>query len=54
MTKIEALQMIDSHKNKLINLVDMLCWTWLRVIVDAIPKDEWEKYVGSAMEILAR
>jgi len=54
MTKQQALNLIDNHKNALVNPVDMLRWTWLRVIVLKIPEDEWERYVEAAVEVLSR
>lgn len=53
MTKTEAVALIDAHKNKLINPVEMLDWTWLRVIINQIPDDQWENHVLAATEILA-
>lgn len=52
MTKEEAINIIDLHKNSIINAVDLLNWTWLRVIVNQISKDEWERYVEKATEVL--
>jgi hypothetical protein len=54
MTKDEALALIDGHKNKLINPVEMLHWTWLRVIILKIPDEDWERYVGNATETMTR
>ncbi len=54
MTKLEALNLIDRHKNKLINPVDMLHWTWLRVIILQIPDDQWDHFVGQATEVLSQ
>jgi hypothetical protein len=54
MTKTEALQLIDDHKNALIDPVEMLHWTWLRVIILQIPDDDWERYAASATEVLSR
>ena len=54
MRKQEALDLIDVHKNKLINPVEMLHWTWLRVIILTTTDKEWEELVGRAMEILAK
>jgi hypothetical protein len=52
--KEEALKLIDDHKNKLINPVEMLHWTWLRVIILKIPDDQWDAYVGQATETLSK
>lgn len=54
MTKQEALDMIDNHKNKLINPVEMLHWTWLRVIILKIPDESWDKYLEEAVTVLSR
>lgn len=54
MRKAEAIEMIDKHKNALINPVEMLHWTWLRVIVLSIPDEDWDKYVGKAADILTK
>jgi hypothetical protein len=54
MTKTEALQLIDDHKNKMVNPMEMLRWTWLRVIVLQISEEDWERYLTSAVEVLAR
>jgi hypothetical protein len=54
MTKTEALQMIDNHKNKLVHPAELLRWTWLRVILLKIPEDEWEKYVEDAVVTLSQ
>ncbi len=54
MTKQHALDLIDKHKNALVNPVEMLHWTWLRVIVLQIPDIEWDVYRGQAEMILSR
>ena len=54
MTKTEALQLIDAHKNKMVNPVEMLHWTWLRVIILKIPDADWEKYVDDAVVVMSR
>jgi hypothetical protein len=54
MTKKEALELIDNHKNAIINPIELLHWTWLRVIVLKIKDDEWEASVNRAVEVLAR
>lgn len=54
MTKQQALDLIDAHKNQLIDPREMLNWTWLRVIILKIPEEEWENYVGEAVEVLSR
>jgi hypothetical protein len=52
--KDKVLKMIDDHKNKLINPVEMLDWTWLRVIILKIEADEWEELVGRAVETMSK
>lgn len=54
MTKNEALVLIDSHKNKLINPVEMLSWTWLRVIISKIDDDTWKKALGEAADTICK
>jgi hypothetical protein len=54
MKRAEALTLIDDHKNKMINPMEMLTWTWLRVIINQISDEEWEKATWKATEILAR
>jgi hypothetical protein len=54
MRKQNALDLIDAHKNKLVNPVEMLHWTWLRVIILTTTDKEWEELVGRATEILAK
>jgi hypothetical protein len=53
-TKIEAITLIDAHKNALINPVEMLDWTWLRVIIDNIDDMEWAHAVQDATETLSK
>lgn len=54
MKKIEAIKLIDDHKNKMIDPVAMLHWSWLRVIVLQIPEAEWERYLENAIVVLSR
>ena len=54
MTKAYALELIDKHKNSLINPVEMLNWTHLRVIIMSIPDDEWTKAQDKANETLSK
>lgn len=54
MEKATALEMIDAHKNKLLHPVEMLQWTYLRLIVLSIPDEEWTKYVALADDIASR
>lgn len=50
MTKQEALNLIDEHKNKLVDPVEMLNWTWLRMIIAVIPESEWQKAFTEAYD----
>lgn len=53
MTKSRAIELIDNHKNQLIDPREMLDWSWLRVILNQIPDDEWDKATTSAIVILS-
>ena len=54
MTKKEAIELIDNHKNQLINPVEMLHWTWLRVIINHIEDHNWEAASNAAEGVLSR
>ncbi len=54
MTKEQALELIDKHKNSLIDPVEMLKWTHLRVIISMITEDEWIECLLEAGEVLSR
>ena len=54
MTKDEALKMIDNHKNRMVDPVDMLRWTILRVILLKISQEAWDDAVIAAKETLSR
>ena len=54
MTKDEALALIDAHKNALLNPVEMLNWTWLRVIVLNLSDDTWAEALERAHGTLSR
>lgn len=54
MKKEEAMKMIDDHKNKLINPVEMLMWTWLRVIILSLTDEQWDDALGRATATLSR
>lgn len=54
MKKEEAVKLIDDHKNKLINPVEMLHWTWLRVIVNNLSEEAWEQALEKAVETMSR
>ena len=54
MEKKEAIQLIDDHKNQLIDPVAMLHWTWLRVILNNLDDAAWEVAVVKATEIMSR
>lgn len=54
MTREEAIKMIDAHKNKLINPVEMLNWTWLRVIILNLDDKDWERALTETVKALSR
>lgn len=54
MTKQQALDIIDAHKNRLVDPVQLLNWTWLRVIILNIPDEDWDKAVLGAAETLGK
>lgn len=54
MEKSEALKLIDDHKNKLINPVEMLHWTWLRVLILHIDETEWYTALAKAEETMSK
>ena len=54
MTKYLALKVIDEHKNKLIDPIEMLNWVHLRVIIAQIKEEDWDEYVEQAEKILSR
>ena len=54
MTKEAALDLIDDRKNELIDPVEMLNWTWLRVIIDNVSEAAWQQALDDASETLSR
>lgn len=54
MKKKEAIQLIDNHKNGLINPVEMLSWVWLRVILNNLDDEAWEAALVKAAETMSR
>ena len=54
MNQDTALILIDEHKNSLIDPVDILNWTWLRVIIKQIPSDKWDEYAAKATEVMSQ
>jgi hypothetical protein len=54
MTKDEALTIIDNYKGTIINVGDMIDWTWLRVIVAKIPQEAWDHAVKEATASITR
>lgn len=54
MTKDEALKLIDDHKNKMINPVEMLKWTWLRVTILNISDEAWDKALAKTVETMGK
>lgn len=53
MTRLEAIALIDAHKNALINPMEMLHWTWLRVIINNLPDAQWEIALDHARETMS-
>lgn len=53
MNKADALQLIDDHKNKLIDPVNLLHWAWMRVIIKEIPDNQWEAALEKALDTLS-
>lgn len=54
MTQKEAIELIDKHKNQLLNPVDMLDWVWLRVIILKIEPEDWDKALSKAVKVLSQ
>ena len=54
MTKAQALTIIDYQKDGAREPMELLNWTWLRVIINQIPNEDWERYVEAAAEVLAK
>jgi len=54
MRKAEAIELIDNHKNKLVDPVAMLHWSWLRVVLHSLPEKEWDAAVEKAVETLSQ
>jgi hypothetical protein len=54
MTKEQAIAFIDEQKNKLVNPVEMLHWTWLRVIILKMDDDAWNTALIEAHKVLSR
>jgi hypothetical protein len=54
MTRQEAINLIDKHKNGLLDPVEMLSWTWLRVIIKYVPEEAWESALKRAEEVLSQ
>ena len=53
MTRTEAIALIDGHKNALINPVEMLHWTWMRVIINNLTDEQWDEACGKAVEVMS-
>ena len=53
MTKQQMVQMIDRYKNTLIDPVEMLNWTWMRVFINQISEDDFDRYIKETAEICA-
>lgn len=54
MEKQDAINLIDDHKNKLLNPVEMLEWTILRVILLNVSDEAWEAALDKAHGTLSR
>lgn len=54
MTRQQALQLIDDHKNELINPVEMLQWVTLRVIILSLSDETWNAAQEKAAEIMSQ
>lgn len=54
MSRLEAIKLIDDHKNALLDPVAMLHWTWLRVILDQMTDEVWNAAYEKAVPILSR
>lgn len=54
MNQAETIKLIDDHKNNLINPIEMLDWTWIRVIINSISPDEWEELNDRASEVMSK
>lgn len=52
MTRQEAINLIDEHKNGLIDPVQMLHWTWLRVVLRELPDEQWNAALERAVVTL--
>jgi hypothetical protein len=50
MTKEQVLELIDNHKNALINPVEMLNWTWLRLFIYRMTEEEFDKHMSRVSE----
>ena len=53
MTKEQALELIDEHKKKMKDPVEMLHWTHLRVIILNIPDEAWKEALQIALITLS-
>lgn len=54
MDQAKAIELIDRHKNILVHPVELLNWTWLRVILNSISPDEWEELNSRANEVMSK
>lgn len=54
MDKDTAIKLIDDYKNGLTHPVELLQWTWLRVIVDQISNEQWEHFLEKALGVLSK
>lgn len=54
MDRQEFIRLIDEHKNKLIDPVEMLKWTWFRIIVLNLTDEAWDAAVVRFNETMGR
>lgn len=56
MNQDKAIELIDNHKNSktMVHPIELLNWTWLRVIINSISPDEWEELVSRANETMSK
>ena len=53
MTRAQAITAIDETKNRLINPVEMLRLTWVRVILAHLTDEEWERALIASHSVLS-
>lgn len=53
MTRVQAIELVDNHKNALLHPTDILSWTWLRVILLNITDEQWDAALEKAVVTLS-